>query len=113
MRLRQLGFPLVLAIFSSALSAQQPNPPATPPPASQEEIQKSQTVIPVSVNLVDVLFTVLDRRNKLVPSLEKPDFKVLDDNISQEIRYFSRQSDPVAHRHADGHFQQHSRPNQI
>ena len=93
MRLRQLGFPLVLAIFSSALSAQQPNPPATPPPASQEEIQKSQTVIPVSVNLVDVLFTVLDRRNKLVPSLEKPDFKVLDDNISQEIRYFSRQSD--------------------
>jgi Ca-activated chloride channel family protein len=43
--------------------------------------------------LVDVLFTVLDRRNKLVPSLEKPDFKVLDDNVSQEIRYFSRQSD--------------------
>jgi len=94
MRLRQLGFPLVLAIFSSTpLSAQQPNPPATPPPASQEEVQKSQTVIPVSVNLVDVLFTVLDRRNKLVPSLDKPDFKVLDDNNAQEIRYFSRQSD--------------------
>jgi len=45
------------------------------------------------VNLVDVLFTVLDRRNKLVPSLDKPDFKVLDDNNAQEIRYFSRQSD--------------------
>ena len=94
MRLRQLGFSLVLAIVSSASSsAQQPSPPAPPPPQSQEEVQKSQTVIPVSVNLVDVLFTVLDRRNKLVPSLDKPDFKVLDDNIAQDIRYFSRQSD--------------------
>jgi Ca-activated chloride channel family protein len=93
MRLRHLGFPLALAILSSAsLSAQQPNPPAQPP-ASQEPIQKSQTVIPVQVNLVDVLFTVLDRRNKLVPSLEKQDFKVLDDNVPQDVRYFSRQSD--------------------
>jgi VWFA-related protein len=94
MRLRQLGFPLALAIFNSAyLSAQQPNPPATPPPASQEEIQKSQSKIITTVNLVDVLLTVLDRRNKLVPSLEKQDFKVLDDNVPQDIRYFSRQSD--------------------
>jgi len=93
MRFRLLGFPLALTIFISASSpAQQPNPPAAPPPASQEPVQQSQTII-LRVNLVDVLFTVLDRRNKLVPSLEKPDFKVLDDNISQEIRYFSRQSD--------------------
>ena len=40
-----------------------------------------------------MLFTVLDRRNKLVPTLEKQDFKILDDNIPQDIRYFSRQSD--------------------
>src|SRR6266403_2753050 len=94
MRLRLFGFLLAVTILSSAsLSAQQPNPSAPPPPASQEQIQKSQTVIPVQVNLVDVLFTVLDRRNKLVPSLETQDFKVLDDNISQDIRYFSRQSD--------------------
>ena len=46
-----------------------------------------------SVNLVDVLFTVLDRRNKLVSSLEKPDFQVFDDNVLQDIRYFSKQSD--------------------
>src|SRR5579859_1534229 len=92
MRLRHLGFPLAIAILSCAPgSAQQPAPPAPPPP--QEQVQKSQTVIPVQVNLVDVLFTVLDRRNKLVPSLEKPDFKVLDDNVSQDIHYFSRQSD--------------------
>jgi VWFA-related protein len=94
MRLHHLGFLPALAILCSAsLPAQQPNPPAAPAPASQEQVQKSQTVIPVQVNLVDVLYTVLDRRNKLVPSLEKQDFKVLDDNVPQDVRYFSRQSD--------------------
>jgi len=94
MRLHHLGFLPALAILCSAsVPAQQPNPPATAAPASQEPVQKSQTVIPVQVNLVDVLYTVLDRRNKLVPSLEKQDFKVLDDNVPQDVRYFSRQSD--------------------
>jgi VWFA-related protein len=79
--------------------AQQPQNPASAAqapgakPAEQDQIQKSQTTIPITVNLVDVLFTVLDRRNKLVPGLEKQDFKVLDDNIPQDIRYFSKQSD--------------------
>jgi Ca-activated chloride channel homolog len=77
--------------------AQQPQNPAPSPkastPAQEEQIQKSQTTIPVTVNLVDVLFTVLDRRNKLVPDLGQKDFQVLDDNIPQDIRYFSRQSD--------------------
>jgi Ca-activated chloride channel family protein len=97
MRLRLLGFLPVIGLFGSALLlAQQQNPsnpPAAPTPAPQEPVQKSETKITTTVNLVDVLFTVLDRRNKLVPSLEKQDFKVLDDNVSQDIRYFSRQSD--------------------
>ena len=38
-------------------------------------------------------FTVLNRRNKLVPELEKQDFKVFDDNTQQDIRSFSRQTD--------------------
>lgn len=94
-----------MAIFLSAgtlSEAQQPPPqpnPENPPPAGtvkppeQEPPQKSATTIRTQVNLVDVLFTVLDRRNKLVSSLEKADFKVLDDNLPQDIRYFSKQSD--------------------
>jgi Ca-activated chloride channel family protein len=99
MRLRLLGFlPAIGLLGSTLLFAQQQNPstaPATPPPAppAQEPVQKSETKIITTVNLVDVLLTVLDRRNKLVPSLEKQDFKVLDDNVAQDIRYFSRQSD--------------------
>jgi VWFA-related protein len=95
--------PLALLLFFllcgvAPFFAQQPqNPaPATQPPANptqEPQAQKSQTTIPVSVNLVDVLFTVLDRRNKLVSDLEQRDFKVFDDQVPQDVRYFSKQSD--------------------
>ncbi len=86
-------------MFGSVLVfAQQQNPaaPPAPPPATsqgQEKPQQSGTTFITHVNLVDVLFTVLDRRNKLVPTLEKQDFKIFDDNMLQDIRYFSKQSD--------------------
>jgi Ca-activated chloride channel homolog len=103
--MRFISLVLLAAILSvSILVGAQPQTPTTsqppPPPSStqspqepQEPTQQSQTVIPVTVNLVDVLFTVLDRRNKLVSNLEKQDFKVLDDNVTQEIHFFSKQSD--------------------
>src|ERR1700752_804121 len=97
MRLRLLGVLAVIGLLGSALLlAQQQNPstpPPAPPPPPQEPLKKSETKITPTVNLVDVLFTVLDRRNKLVPALEKQDFKVFDDNAAQDIRYLSRQSD--------------------
>ncbi|HEX4545582.1 MAG TPA: VWA domain-containing protein [Candidatus Acidoferrum sp.] len=67
-------------------------PATTPAPNQQPPQQGKQTIISI-VNLVDVLFTVLDRRNKLVPALDKVDFKIYDDKSLQEIRYFSKQTD--------------------
>jgi Ca-activated chloride channel homolog len=102
MRTKSLTLLFVVTLFGVALVfAQQQQNPAPPaptavpaqPPGGQQEPQKSQTAIVTHVNLVDVLFTVLDRRNKLIAGLEKQDFKVLDDNVPQEIRYFSKQSD--------------------
>ncbi len=99
MRHLSVGLLLVVVMSGSILVfAQQQNPaaPPAPPPAaakSQEAPQQSGTKFITTVNLVDVLFTVLDRRNKLVPTLEKQDFKIFDDNIPQDIRYFSKQSD--------------------
>jgi Ca-activated chloride channel family protein len=92
---------LLLLMVPLAEQAQQSSPaakpqsaaPAQPAAPSQEKPQKSDQTITKVVNIVDVLFTVLDRRNKLVPSLEKTDFKIFDDKLPQEIRYFSRQSD--------------------
>src|SRR5580693_3525235 len=76
--------------------AQQPAPP--PPPQDQAPTNETnQTRIIQTVNLVDVLFTVLNRRNKLVPDLEQDDFKISDDKIPQSIRYFSKQTD-LTHR---------------
>ena len=70
--------------------------PAHPQPAPSQEAapqRQDQGKITQVVNLVDVLFTVLSRRNKLVPDLEKDDFKVWDDKSPESIRYFSRQTD--------------------
>ncbi len=74
-------------------AAQQPAPPQ--PASSQEAAPQGQDQgkITQTVNLVDVLFTVLNRHNKLVPDLEKDDFKIWDDKSPQAIRYFSRQTD--------------------
>ena len=107
MQTKTTGFGLVLVlalVAGTLLLAQQPqepqpNPPnpgppaGGPPPPSQEAPEKSPQTIRTQVNLVDVLFTVLDRRNKLVSNLEKQDFRVFDDNQVQDIRYFSKQSD--------------------
>jgi len=101
MRLRFLGFFCSIVLLGSVLLSGQQQSPSTPPPPAQqpqagnaqEPIARSQTKITTTVNLVDVLFTVLDRRNKLVSTLDKQDFRVLDDNVPQDIRYFSKQSD--------------------
>jgi len=86
---------LLTAISDRAQQRPQPAPPAqTPPsPGQQQPPQKSPQRIIQVVNLVDVLFTVLNRRNKLVPDLEKQDFKIFDEKTAQEIRYFSKQTD--------------------
>jgi Ca-activated chloride channel homolog len=90
---------------SAARSAnRQPQAPASPqqsaepqvpaPPQGQPgQTEKSPQKITTVVNLVDVLFTVLNRRNKLVPDLQKEDFKIFDEKAPQEIRYFSKQTD--------------------
>src|SRR3974390_221714 len=103
MRSRTFAFLLIVVLAGGALlvAQQQPappaatNPPAQAPPADASQPQATQKAptIPIVVNLVDVLFTVLDRRNKLVSGLEQADFRVLDDNQPQDIRYFSKQSD--------------------
>ena len=89
-----LGLAVLLFAVLSGRS-QQPSSPASPESAPQDQAapQQSQQRITRVVNLVDVLFTVLNRRNKLVPDLEKDNFKVWDNNVPQSIRYFSRQTD--------------------
>src|SRR5262249_41140075 len=53
----------------------------------------SQETIITNVNLVNVLFTVVNNRNKIIADMEQKDFRVYDNNLPQEIRFFSHQTD--------------------
>src|ERR1700733_7976314 len=85
----------LLFVFGAVTTdrAQQPAPPPPPQEPAPTNDSSQQPRITQTVNFVDVLFTGLDPRNKLVPSLEKNDFKISDDKIPQAIRYFSRLTD--------------------
>ena len=92
--MRRTALPLVLlaALLTAASGSAQP-PPSPPPPPQEPAPQRSAQAITREINLVDVLFTVLNRRNKLVADLDKDSFRVFDDGKPQDIRYFSRQTD--------------------
>jgi Ca-activated chloride channel homolog len=83
---------LTLLVSPFADRAQQ-QPAQAPAPSRQPTPPQQGPTFTREVNLVDVLLTVLDRRNKLVLDLEKTDFKISDDNVQQDIRFFSKQSD--------------------
>src|SRR5215813_4112263 len=92
MRRRLFGILILAALFLSPLRDRAQAPPQQPPPPPPQEGNPQGRITQV-VNLVDVLFTVLNRRNKLVPDLDKTDFKIFDEGKPQEIRYFSKQTD--------------------
>jgi VWFA-related protein len=74
-------------------SGAKPQAPSSTQGAPNQQASQSDQTFKREVNLVDVLFTVLNRRNKLVPDLDRGDFKVFEDGKAQEIRYFSKQTD--------------------
>jgi Ca-activated chloride channel family protein len=79
-----------LAAQQSAAPA--PPAPAAPPSAAQ---QGPDTAHPIrtTTNLVDVQFTVVNRRQKFITDLQKENFRVMDDGVAQSIESFSRQTD--------------------
>ena len=88
---------LFAGILCTNLHSQQPQPPPPPPPApapapAEPPFNAGQS-IQRNVNLVDVLFTVLNRQNKIVADLNRDNFRVFDDDAQQEIRFFNRQTD--------------------
>ncbi len=56
------------------------------------EPERPQTIIRTEVALVNVVFSALDRRNRLVPGLNEGDFLVFEDQSPQTIQRFSTAS---------------------
>lgn len=78
-----LQFGLFWMAAATALLAQAPS---AEPPAEGQTIR-------VDVNLVNLFFSVRDRRGGYVSTLTRDDFTVYEDGKPQEIRYFSRETD--------------------
>src|SRR5438105_15292261 len=55
--------------------------------------QSGQDTLRVTVDLVNVQFSVTDRRGRFVPGLTAQDFKVEEDGRRQEIRNFARENE--------------------
>jgi Ca-activated chloride channel family protein len=77
---------LIALLAVVAVRAQQSAQPAP------TQANRPGTIV-TTVNLVDVLFSVQTKRNKLVTDLNKEDFKVFDDGVQQEIASFSQPTD--------------------
>jgi VWFA-related protein len=52
-----------------------------------------QATVKVGVDLVNVLFTVTDRKGNLVPGMTRQDFLVEEDGKKQDIQFFSRENE--------------------
>ena len=90
----------LLGIFAAAAAAgvcaqqAQTPAPAAPPAAQVAPAQvPPQGKIVRNVNLVEVLFSVVTKREKLITDLNKENFKVFDDGVQQEISTFSQPTD--------------------
>jgi VWFA-related protein len=90
----------------AAVSAQQAQPPAQSPAQSPIQSPSSaqsrpapaaqnnrQGAIVSNVNLVEVLFSVVTKKEKLITDLNKENFKVFDDGQQQEIADFTQPTD--------------------
>src|SRR5258708_1570416 len=90
MNKRALRIEIPVFLSAVAVVGAQQSQPTTPPQAPDNN---RQGTIVRNVNLVDVLFSVVTKREKLITDLNKEDFKVFDDNVEQEIASFSQPTD--------------------
>jgi len=54
-----------------------------------ESPEQPQTIVKTEVALVNVVFSAVDRHNRMVPGLVPEDFVILEDRVRQTIKHFS------------------------
>ncbi len=84
---------LLLCLPLGWIFAQQPPSEPAGPAANNPQVAADQSRIQVRVELVQMLATVTDKKNRLVTDLTKDDLKIFEDGKPQEIRFFSRETD--------------------
>jgi Ca-activated chloride channel homolog len=86
---------LLMLVCTGAALAQRGQTPsqATRPVANPQTNTQKQDTLSVNVNLVDLLYTVADKKGKFITSLRKEDFKVYEDDKNQVISNFTAETD--------------------
>jgi Ca-activated chloride channel family protein len=87
-----LIYGLVLAVLLSTVALGQRGQQQQKATDAQAKAADDQT-LSVNVDLVNILFTVADRKGKFVTNLKKDDFRVFEDEKPQNITNFSSETD--------------------
>jgi Ca-activated chloride channel family protein len=87
---------LLFGVLAVTLAAHNPSHTGNPDGQKQNEPTQEPAnpkTIRTYSNLVNVLFTVYDKKNRTVVDLTKDDVRVVEDKQPQTIRFFSRETD--------------------
>ncbi|HUJ30935.1 MAG TPA: VWA domain-containing protein [Candidatus Acidoferrum sp.] len=99
--LLSLAIAVLLALSGATARAQDTAPPP-PAQAQQGQAKESQTPskqqkeppkIVSTTGLVHLVATVTDRHRNFITDLQQTDFRVVEDGVPQEIRFFGRETD--------------------
>jgi VWFA-related protein len=73
-----------------------PSPPvnATPEQSVDENAEEDSEVIKVETGVVSIPVKVLDRSGRFIGGLTRENFKVFEDDVEQQIEYFSNEQEP-------------------
>jgi Ca-activated chloride channel family protein len=74
-------------------SPQNPSSKPTPQPSSKEGEVKEGDVVRVETDLVNILFTAIDRDKRFVTTLRQEDIRITEDGVPQDIFSFQRETD--------------------
>jgi VWFA-related protein len=85
-----IGLPVLLPAGWAQLAPSPDAPPISTAPSAPEE--EPVETLKLSVNLVDVVFTVKDKSGSLVPHLSKDDCTVSEDKVPQTLKNFTAES---------------------
>jgi len=93
----------IVVILAVQVRAQEPAPAPSSTPAQQQSAPEpnkenstplsSPKPIVSTTGLVHLVATVVDKHHNFITDLDKGDFKVIENGVPQDIRFFSRETD--------------------
>ena len=86
----------VLSVTSAQTNtASRPQATPTPTPQAAPTIREEDEIVKIDTELVNLNVRVVDRNNRPVGNLRQAEFKVFEDNVQQQIEFFSKSEVPT------------------